>query len=240
MFRINGNLVEILHYKITYTQKNMEKDEKVVEYAHSEEEANEIALLTGGKVELLPSESDAWMDGIKVENVPDTYAEALKIKAEFNSIQEYLTFNKLNELSQKCNSAISSGCQVQLSDGSIESFTYGIVDQSNVSEMFNAVLLGATEYPYHANNDDCRMYSAQDIVTIYATLSAFKTGQTTYHNQLKRYTKALTTQEEIQAVTYGQDLTGEYLESYNTLMAQAKVQLDNILAKVAQTEALSS
>ena len=147
---------------------------------------------------------------------------------------------KIEELSIACNTVINAGTQVQLSDGITEPFTYGLVDQSNVSEMFNAVLLGATEYPYHANDNDCRMYSAQDIVAIYATLSAFKTGQTTYHNQLKRYTKALTTQEEIQAVIYGQDLTGEYLESYNTLMAQAKVQLDNILAKVAQTEALSS
>lgn len=147
---------------------------------------------------------------------------------------------KIEELSVACNNAINAGTQVQLSDGSTESFTYGLVDQSNVSEMFNAVLLGATQYPYHANDNDCRMYSAQDIVAIYATLSAFKTGQTTYHNQLKRYTKNLTTQEEINAVTYGQELIGEYLESYNTLMAQAKVQLDNVLAKVGQTESLSS
>ena len=102
--------------------------------------------------------------------------------------------------------------------------------------MFNAVLLGATEYPYHANDDNCRMYSAQDIMTIYATLSTYKTGQTTYHNQLKQYVKTLTTQEEIEAVVYGQELAGEYLEKYNELMAQAKVQLDNIIAKVQFNE----
>lgn len=158
-------------------------------------------------------------------------------KAEQPDPVETVRKAKIEELSVACNTTINAGTQVQLSDGSTESFTYGLVDQSNVSEMFNAVLLGATEYPYHANDDDCRMYSAQDIVTIYATLSAFKTGQTTYHNQLKRYTKALTAQEEIQAVTYGQELTGEYLESYNTLMAQAKAQLDNVLAKVRSNEA---
>lgn len=161
-------------------------------------------------------------------------------KAEQPDPVETVREAKIEELSVACNNVINAGTQVQLTDGSTEPFTYGLVDQSNVSEMFNAVLLGATEYPYHANDDDCRMYSAQDIVAIYATLSAFKTGQTTYHNQLKRYTKALTAQEEIQAVTYGQELTGEYLESYNTLMAQAKVQLDNVLAKVAQAETLNS
>lgn len=152
---------------------------------------------------------------------------------------EIVKEGKIEELSIACNNAINDGTKVKLSDGSTEPFTYGLADQSNVSEMFNAVLLGATEYPYHANDDDCRMYSAQDIVTIYTTLSAFKTGQTTYHNQLKRYTKALTTQEEIEAVIYGQELSGEYLDKYNELMAQAKVQLDNVIAKVGQTEALN-
>lgn len=161
-------------------------------------------------------------------------------KAEQPDPIEATRETKIEELSVACNTTINTGAQVQLSDGSVESFTYGLADQSNVSEMFNAVLLGATQYPYHANDDDCRMYSAQDIVVIYATLSAFKTGQTTYHNQLKRYTKALTTQEEIEAVIYGQELTGEYLDKYNELMAQAKAQLDNVLAKVGQTQALSN
>lgn len=143
---------------------------------------------------------------------------------------------KLKELSNACNEAINAGTKVQLSEETIESFTYGLVDQSNISEMFNAMLLGATEYPYHANDDNCRMYSAQDIMTIYATLSTYKTGQTTYHNQLKQYVKTLTTQEEIEAVVYGQELTGEYLEKYNELMAQAKVQLDNIITKVQINE----
>lgn len=160
-------------------------------------------------------------------------------KAEQPDPVEAVKEAKIEELSVACNTAINAGTQVQLTDGTIEPFTYGLADQSNVSEMFNAVLLGATQYPYHANDDDCRMYSAQDIVTIYATLSVFKTGQTTYHNQLKSYVKALSAQEEIEAVTYGQELSGEYLDKYNELMTQAKVQLDNVLAKVGQTEALN-
>lgn len=153
-------------------------------------------------------------------------------KAEQPDPVETARETKIEELSVACNTAINAGMQVQLTDGATEPFTYGLVDQSNVSEMFNAVLLGATEYPYHANDDDCRMYSAQDIVAIYATLSAFKTGQTTYHNQLKRYVKSLTTQEDIEAVNYGQELTGEYLEAYTTLIAQAQEQLQAVLSKI--------
>lgn len=140
---------------------------------------------------------------------------------------------KESELSLACNSAINKGSSVILSTGE-EEFTYDLADQANVSEMFNAILLGATEYPYHSNNNPCKMYSAADIVAIYSTLSSMKTAQITYHNQLKRYLKSLTDVTAIQAVRYGQELEGEYLESYNNLMAQAQVQLEAILAKVSQ------
>lgn len=186
---------------------------------------------------VLVTEDEESENGYSI--TPDTESwEAWK--AEQPDPVEIVREEKIKELSTACNTAINAGMQVQLTDGTIEPFTYGLVDQSNVSEMFNAVLLGATEYPYHANDDDCRMYNAQDIVAIYATLSAFKTGQTTYHNQLKSYVKTLTTKEEIEAVKYGQELTGQYLNNYTELMTQAKVQLDNVLAKVNQAEALNN
>lgn len=198
-------------------------------------EQEEIYLQHNGFV--LVTEDEESENGYSI--TPDTEKwEAWK--AEQPDPVEIIREEKIKELSTACNTTINAGMQVQLTDGTTEPFTYGLVDQSNVSEMFNAILLGATEYPYHANDDDCRMYSAQDIVAIYATLSAFKTGQTTYHNQLKRYTKTLTTQEEIEAVTYGQALTDEYLDKYNELMTQAKAQLDNVLAKVNQAEALNN
>ena len=232
MFRMYGRKVEILKYQISY----QENEEERTDYAVSEEEANEIAERVNGTVSALPDSGDAWMDGIEVDDVPDTYAEAMRIyQTHLNGLQ-YAKNIKIKQLSETCNTTINAGTQVELSDGSTESFSYDLADQSNVSEMFNAVLLGATEYPYHANNDDCRMYSAQDITTIYVTLSSYKTAQTTYHNQLKKYVKALETAEEINAVVYGQELTGAYLEKYNELMAQAKVQLDNIVAKVQNNE----
>lgn len=183
-------------------------------------EHNGFVRITSTNPVVIEADTDAW-EAWKAEQ-PDP----------IKTVKE----TKLKELSDACNNAINAGTKVQLSEEIIESFTYGLVDQSNISEMFNAVLLGATEYPYHANDDNCRMYSAQDIMTIYAMLSTYKTGQTTYHNQLKQYVKTLTTQEEIEAVVYGQELTGEYLDNYNELMAQAKVQLDNIIAKVQINE----
>lgn len=139
---------------------------------------------------------------------------------------------KLNELSDICNSMIDTGANVQLSDNSTKHFTYTLADQANVSEMFTAVMAGATEYPYHADGESCMMYSAGDIIAIYSTLSSMKTAQITYQNQLKQYVRTLETVEDIEAVTYGQELTGEYLEAYTTLIAQAQEQLQAVLSKI--------
>lgn len=141
---------------------------------------------------------------------------------------------KLIEISNVCNVIINNGTQVQLSDGLSKQFSYTLEDQSNISEMFTAVMVGATSYPYHADGEDCIIYSAQDIIAIYSTLTGLKTAQTTYHNQLKAYVQSLDNAQNVMAVQYGQELTGEYLEKYNQLMAVAQEQMELILSKLTQ------
>ena len=141
---------------------------------------------------------------------------------------------KIAEISAACSAAIDAGTSVDLPSGTREEFTYTVADQANVSEMFTACLAGATGYIYHANNSPCKTYPAADVVAIYGTLSMYKTGQLTYHNQLRQFVNSLTTAEDIQTVTYGQPLIGEYLTQYNALMAEAQTQMDAVLAKISQ------
>lgn len=141
--------------------------------------------------------------------------------------------SKIKELRIMNDQAIDAGTTVTLST-SEENFTYTLADQSNISEMFMAVIMGATEYSYHQNGESCRMFNAGDIMTLYGTLSMYKTGLLTYFNQLKNYVGTLTSVEDIQAVTYGQELTGEYLANYNELMAKNKTQLDKVIENLTQ------
>ena len=141
---------------------------------------------------------------------------------------------KVAEISEACSAAIDAGTSVDLPSGTREEFTYTVADQANVSEMFTACLAGATGYIYHANNSPCKTYPASDVVAIYGTLSMYKTGQLTYHNQLRQFVNSLTTAEDIRTVTYGQPLIGEYLTQYNALMAEAQSQMDAVLAKISQ------
>lgn len=152
---------------------------------------------------------------------------------EYEKFQlEYNLPLKLEEISRSCRETINNGAQVQLSDGTSKQFSYALEDQSNISEMFTAIMVGATSYPYHADGEDCVIYSAQDIITIYSTLTALKTVQTTYHNQLKKYVESLGDAQEIASVKYGQELTGEYLERYNELVNVANQQMEIILGKL--------
>ena len=108
--------------------------------------------------------------------------------------------DKLIEISTNCKQAINNGTQVKLSNGSSKQFSYTLEDQANISEMFTAVLVGATEYPYHANEEDCIIYNATDIITIYSTLTMLKTSHITYHNQLKAYVKSLDNAQDVLTV----------------------------------------
>lgn len=161
-----------------------------------------------------------------------TYEEVKEIKDVSLIIQE-----KISELSSSCDKTINNGTSVKLTDGSEEQFSYTIEDQTNIKELFDTVRAGATAWPYHQNDGSCKVYSAQDIQTIYLTLAIFKTSVLTYFNQLKQYVKTLTTEDEVNAVYYGQKLTGEYLENYNAMMQEAKTQMETVVGSMGLIQA---
>lgn len=147
--------------------------------------------------------------------------------------------SKLAEISESCEDYIYAGTNVTFPNNTIEHFTYTIADQSNISEMFTAIMAGATEYPYHADGEICKIYSKAEIVTIYGTLSLFKTEATTYHNSLKAQVNAMDDIDAISATKFKEtELTGEYLTNYNEMMASAQTQLNAILAKIPTDEAV--
>lgn len=145
---------------------------------------------------------------------------------------------KETELSNACNAAIVSGLDMKLPGGTTEHFDYSERDQINMKEMFDAVLMGATMYPYQSEDGSCRTYTAEEIITIYPALAGNKTAHLTYYHQLKDYIGTLDTVEEIDAVTYGQPLIGAYLEHYNEMVAVAAEQMQTVVARI--TSAMSA
>lgn len=176
-------------------------------------------------------------DNINTFPVPSGLWIGDKMTPQYESIEATKTA-KLTEIKQSCEDYIYAGTDVTLPDNTIEHFTYTLADQSNISEMFTAIMAGATEYPYHADGEICKIYTKEQIVAIYGTLSLFKTEATTYHNSLKAQINAMTDADAILAIKFKEtELTGEYLTNYNEMMASAQTQLNAILAKIPTEEA---
>ena len=170
------------------------------------------------------AKAEAYNGEVSVENILKTVEEAKPAK--------------IAEIKQACESYIHAGTDVIYSDGTTEHFTYTLADQSNISEMFTAIMAGATEFPYHADGEICKIYTKEQIVTIYGTLSLFKTEATTYHNSLKAQINAMTDADAISTIKFKEtELTGEYLTNYTSMMTSAQTQLNAILAKIPTEEA---
>lgn len=144
---------------------------------------------------------------------------------------EQLKQTKITAFSLACEQTIYNGLELELSAGT-ERFEYKQKDQTNIKAMFDAVVLGAEKYPYQSENGKCRVFTAQDIITLYTSLEGLRTAQMTYYHQLKDFVNTLETAEEINAVTYGQALEGEYLQHYNEMMQVAQEQMGLVLSKV--------
>ena len=160
---------------------------------------------------------------------------------------------KISELSIASEKAIESGIDVQLreeseegaNDGVVEHFDLTSNDQANLSNMFNAIVLGAESYPYHSKDNACRVYTKEEIVKIYVAVMLYITSHQTRFNQLKQLCnsykgKGDEFESEFRAIEYNMDLTGEYLEAYNTMMASAQGQITAVLSKLTSGLSLGS
>ena len=179
-------------------------------------------------------------NGTRVVDTIEVNQEALDAyKATLPDPADSAKAEKIAEIKKDCEEYIYAGTDVTYADGVKEHFTYSLVDQSNISEMFTAIMAGATEYPYHADGEICKIYTKEQIVTIYGTLSLFKTEATTYHNSLKAQINAMTDASAISATKFKEtELTGEYLTNYTAMMVSAQTQLNAILAKIPADEAV--
>ena len=141
---------------------------------------------------------------------------------------EEVKTSKIQSLSSTCKQMIINGVDVEI-DGTVEHFSYDEEDQVNIKELFDLAMQTKVPLYYHADGESCKLYTVEQIVNIYATNATNKMHHITYFNQLKLYVNALETIEEVETVNYGDELTGEYLQTYNDAMAQASVGLTTLL-----------
>lgn len=148
---------------------------------------------------------------------------------------ETLRAEKLKAASDACEAAITSGIDVLFGDGRQEHFSLEVPDQSNIDGVFNAVVLGATAYPYHADGEQCKLYSAADIVTLYVAKQSAITQQTTYNNALRQWLRRETSFEVLKGISYGVELPDDLKTEVAGILQQAQEQVEAIVAKLTTT-----
>ncbi len=144
-----------------------------------------------------------------------------------------LAEKKISMAAETCQQLIYAGIDVELSTGT-EHFSLTTHDQTNIDSMFTAVTLGATQYPYHSDGNQCVLYSAADIVTLYVAYKSFVTQQTTYCNFLKIWLNRETDKTVLAGIVYGSQLPDDLAAQMNDIMAQAAAQIQAIIENMKQ------
>lgn len=117
---------------------------------------------------------------------------------------EEIRADKLAELSDACNAAITAGMDVETTQGT-EHFSLQETDQINLTTALSAVQSGATSYPYHADGQLCRLFTAAEIQAIAAASVRHKLYHTTLCNHLLTWARRAETKEELSGITYAAD-----------------------------------
>lgn len=158
--------------------------------------------------------------------VKDGYTATLRADFDTNNVWYDLAItlskaisNTVEEISSSCSAAIYAGCDVILTDGTVEHFSLEETDQINLTTAASAVTIGgATEYAYHADGCICKMYPAADIILISNTAIMFKLYHTTYCNHAMIWAKRCETIEEAESISYGSELPEDLAENMATIV----------------------
>lgn len=126
---------------------------------------------------------------------------------------------KTAAMSAACNAAITAGMDVTTSQGT-EHFSLQETDQINLTAAVTAVQQGAAGYPYHADGELCRMFTAAEIGAVGESSIAHKLYHTTYCNHLFAWIRRASA-AELSGITYGAELPEDLAASMQALLTQA-------------------
>ena len=141
----------------------------------------------------------------------EEYIKGIAYNGEYTIEEEHddraldeIRTDKLAELSASCNAAITAGMDVETTQGT-EHFSLQETDQINLTTALSAVQSGAAGYPYHADGQLCRLFTAAEIQAIAAASVKHKLYHTTLCNHLLTWARRAKTREELSGITYSAD-----------------------------------
>lgn len=159
-------------------------------------------------------DATAWVEGATAEELSAWEAE----HPDPVSLDEKRAA-KHAEISAASEAAIKAGMDVETTQGT-EHFSLQETDQINLTAAVTAVQQGAAGYPYHADGELCRMFTAAEIGAVGQASIAHKLYHTTYCNHLFAWIRRASA-VELAGITYGAELPEDLAASMQALLTQA-------------------
>ena len=160
------------------------------------------------------AESNGWVEGATAEQVTAWEAE----HPDPVPLEDKRAA-KTAEMSAACNAAITAGMDVETTQGT-EHFSLEETDQINLKTATDDVKAGAAFYPYHADGELCRIFTAAEINAIGEASKAHKLYHTTYCNHLFDWIRRADA-AELAGITYGAELPDDLAAHMQALLTQA-------------------
>ena len=142
------------------------------------------------------------------ENLALAQSEAYgEVSVEEDGTSPVITRDTVTAAMRKaCADAITGGVDVTLDGGRTCHFSLTLEDQLNLMNLQSMADAGAAQLPYHADGENCRYYSPEELHTITQAATRWKMYQESYFNSLRGYIASLETQEQLEAVRYGMEI----------------------------------
>lgn len=167
----------------------------------TEEKPQIEVVLTNKSIDCSDDMLEATLDQKRDEMYNSKYT--IEDKPDDRPLDE-IRADKLAELSDACNAAITAGMDVETTQGT-EHFSLQETDQINLTTALSAVQSGASGYPYHADGQLCRLFTAAEIQAIAAASVKHKLYHTTLCNHLLTWARRAEAKEELSGITYAAD-----------------------------------
>lgn len=151
---------------------------------------------------------------------------------DFNTMsdEEIKTYKK-DILNNTCTAEISKGVQIETDKGT-ETFSLEQHDQNNISSLcLTAMQNPAVAYlQYHSNGNECRMFPAKVIISLYLQMQLKITQETTKCNLLRVQLDGETDRDTIMSYTYDTPLNESYQAQYNEIIANTLEIIQGLIA----------
>lgn len=134
---------------------------------------------------------------------------------------------QISRVGKQCDAVIDAGVDVELSTG-VEHFSLTIKDQKNIDKLLDKVEKGAEYAPYHSDSNQCRLYSAKDIVRISLAADMFVLYNITYCNALNTWIRRCTNKDEIRQIYFGIELPEDLKRDFDAVMEASLQEAEKI------------